>query len=179
REFMRAAEDGGEVTFETLGFAFDRAAGWSRQAAEEWARKHLGLRDLGRTAFLGRLQRPACGLAAFLAEAGCPEAHDPHARPAEEPCCGPWGKWSAALEFVAVPGAPLGGDTHRRGRHGDGGRGRPRCGGAGFELDLSDTAHPEHLPSGLRAALPSRGLVNYFEAQALVQALEALVGDGT
>src|SRR5439155_14615379 len=89
-----------------------------------------------------------------------------------DPCAGAWGKWTSAVEFVPVPP----GEVRRRGgRHGDGpaGRGRPPRGGAGFEVDLSDSTHPEHLPASLRPALPARGLVNYFEAQAVVQALEA------
>src|SRR5207302_6697881 len=89
---------------------------------------------------------------------------------------GTWGKWTAAVEFVAIPP----GEVRRRGgRHGDGhaGRGHSPRGGAGYELDLSDSIHPEHFPASLRPALPTRGLVNYFEAQAVVQALETLLGD--
>ena len=47
--------------------------------------------------------------------------------------------------------------------------------GAGLELDLS-AARPggDRLPADLRATLPQRGLVNYFEAQAVVRKLEEL-----
>lgn len=93
-----------------------------------------------------------------------------------DPCMGAWGKWTSAVEFVAVPPSEA---RRRGGRPGEGhaGRGRPPRGGAGFELDLCDSTHPEHLPASLRPALPARGLVNYFEAQAVVQALETLLGD--
>src|SRR5205807_8553748 len=50
----------------------------------------------------------------------------------------------------------------------------PRA-GAGLELDLSGPRQGgDRLPGDLRAALPQRGLVNYFEAQAVVRRLEEL-----
>src|SRR5262249_38280957 len=100
-----------------------------------------------------------------------------------------------AVEFVAVPSlgrdlaAPL--ESPRRpgerdsfsSRGGVGTAVAPRLrsvrGGAGLEVDLG--AHPRvgQIPAEVRAALPGQGLVNYLEARAVVQALEALVADPT
>ncbi len=162
-EFVRPA--GEEAPFETLGFTFDRTAGWDRERAEEWARRHLGLRDPGRTAFLGRPYRARGELSGFVAGVLFPG----------NGAAGPPG--AGAVEFVAVPPA---GEARRRARPGPeaaSGRGRPPRGGAGFELDLADAAHAELLPAGLHPELPPRGLVNYFEARAVVEALEALAAD--
>jgi hypothetical protein len=73
-----------------------------------------------------------------------------------------------AAHFVAVP------DPESRRSSRPAGRGR---GGAGFEIDLADTSHPEALPPGLRGELPATGLVNYCEARAVVQCLEDLLSD--
>jgi hypothetical protein len=90
--------------------------------------------------------------------------------------------WVATLgespvEFIAIPpganaeGRPGGND------HGwSNGRPAPtRGGGAGLEIDLGDPKRTAGLPDDLKAALPQVGLVNYPEAQALVEALEQLV----
>src|SRR5262249_19426950 len=175
-EYVRPAAGAGG-SFETLGFEFDRAAGWDRTRAGEWARKHLGLCDLGRTVFLDRPHRMRGKLAGSLAGvlAGEELPACPERRPAEDAGPGAWGRWAAPLELVPVPpAAPA--EPRRRGGET---RPRPQRGGAGFGLGPSDSAHPQHLPSGLRALLPRRGLVNYFEAQAVVQALEALVADAS
>jgi hypothetical protein len=50
-------------------------------------------------------------------------------------------------------------------------------GGAGLELDLAEPRRLEQIPADLRAELPGHGLVNYFEAQAVVRTLEGLVND--
>jgi hypothetical protein len=50
--------------------------------------------------------------------------------------------------------------------------------GAGLELDLSAVRHADRLPVGLRQGLPTRGFVNYLEAQALIRALETLQQNG-
>jgi len=164
------------VPFETLGFQFDRSAGWTRPRAEEWAEKHLGLRDLGRSIVLEQAHRMHGRLAGVLADVLAQTARPRACReqnPMGNGVPGSWGGWSVPLELVPVPAVPAG-ESRRRGPDG---RGRGPRGGAGFELDLSDGAHSEHLPGPLRAVLPRRGLVNYFEAQAVVQALETLAAD--
>src|SRR5262249_3964300 len=47
-----SADGAGPVAWQTCCLEFDRAVGWQRPRAEEWVRKHLEVRDLGRTAFL-------------------------------------------------------------------------------------------------------------------------------
>jgi hypothetical protein len=142
----------------TCRLEFDRAQGWGRERAEEWVRRHLRLRDLGRTAHLDTPHRMAPPLAAVVSDllgygSGPAEADGP----------------GAAVEFVAVP--PL-----------ERPRGRPRPAaapalpraGAGLELDLTAPRHADRLPTELRAALPAAGIVNYLEAQAVVRKLEEL-----
>ena len=171
-ERVRLAPDD-PVPFETLGFEFSRGAGWTRQRAEEWAARHLNLRDLGRTVFLERPHRARGRLAGILGQLLAGHASPRACRQQEERGPGAWHGWSAPLELRPVP-APAAGEPRKRGPDARGAR--PR-GGAGFELDLSDSAHSEHLPGHLRPLLPRRGLVNYFEAQAVVTTLEGLLPD--
>jgi hypothetical protein len=139
----------------TCRLEFDRASGWHRERAEEWVRRHLRLRDLGRTITLDTLHRMAPPLAAVLADIlGHGASHTAAT-----------GGDVAAVEFVAVP--PL-----ERSK----GPGLPRA-GAGLELDLSGPRQPDRLPSDLRARLPAEGLVNYLEAQAVVRQLKRLLAD--
>jgi hypothetical protein len=49
--------------------------------------------------------------------------------------------------------------------------------GAGLELDLAVVRPTDRLPAELRPALPSSGLVNFLEAQAVVRTLEGLATD--
>jgi hypothetical protein len=91
------------------------------------------------------------------------------------------------FDFVAVPSAVEGGparsDLGAAKPKGANGRRAPASrrpavkGGAGLELDLASPIHLGRLPTELRGELPSRGLVNYLEAQAIVRALETLWGD--
>jgi hypothetical protein len=172
-ERVRLAPDD-PVPFETLGFEFSREAGWTRPRAEEWAVRHLNLRDLGRTVYLERPHRTRGRLAGVLGRLLADPALVRACRQQEERGPGVWHGWSAPLELLPVPAlAPA--ESRKRGPDARGGR-SPR-GGAGFELDLADSAHPEHLPGQLRPLLPRRGLINYFEAQAVVTALEGLVSD--
>jgi hypothetical protein len=173
-ERVRLAPDD-PVPFETLGFEFCRAAGWTRQRAEEWAGRYLGLHDLGRTVFLEQPQRARGRLAGVLADVLADPALPRVCRQRKQEEGGPaaWHGWSSPLELVPVP-AHTAGESRKRGAEA---RGRAPRGGAGFELDLSDSAHPEHMPGPLRSVLPRRGLVNYFEAQAVVGTLEALASD--
>lgn len=167
-----AGTDAPDHRWHTCRVEFDRAAGWQRAAVEAWVWRHLGLRDLGRTALLDRPHRMAPRLAAVVADLLC---HPPSLCPA----C--FGEDSSGVEFVPVPGhlpARRGGEGHRirDGRAGGSGH----RGGAGLEVDLGDGRHRDRLPTDLRASLPQRGLVNFLEAQAVVRLLERLVrsGDG-
>ena len=171
REIVRPVSGAG--AFETLGFEFDGACGWTRPRAEEWAKKRLNLRDLGRTVYLARPHRMRGRLGDALSVILSPEEMVACVRRSacpEEDFPGVWNGWSAPVEVIAVPPAAPRAEPRKRGPEG-------RRGGAGFELDLSDSTHSEHLPAPLRSLLPRRGLVNYFEAQAVVAALEALVTD--
>jgi hypothetical protein len=163
------------AAWETCRVEFARSAGWQREQAEEWVRRHVEVRDLGRTVSLDVPHRARPGLDAWLADLlsdrDCPVPSRP------VPAGGPDG--APAVEFVPVP--PLEGDRRRH----RGGRGpaEPAAtltrlrGGAGLELDLTDGRHRDRLPADLRPLLPADGLVNYLEAQAVVRALTALVAD--
>ncbi len=170
---------GEPAPFLTYGIAFDHTAGWTRERAEEWASRSVGLRDSGRTAYLETphrmrpaLGRVVCGLlgerlpdwfeACPVADAGAP-----------------------AVEFVAVPSPgpdaePLGrGETEvaRGGAVATAARLRVAKGGAGLETELSAPRRPDALPTDLRAVLPAKGLVNYLEARVVVRELELLLED--
>jgi hypothetical protein len=175
----------------TWSLEFD-AAEWSRPRAEAWLAERLGLRDLGRTALLTAVHRADPVLAGFLSElffAGACVA-----------AAGPAGTGGPQVEFVAVPSLSGCRDSGQGwAAYGDGpnslpafagGASGPRSGvavksprlrsvkgGAGLEMDLADTRPLEHVPADLRAALPRHGLVNYFEARAVVQSLERLLAD--
>jgi hypothetical protein len=175
-------------SWRTCGVEFERSAGWSRQRAEEWVEQHLGLRDLGRTVRLEVPHRMRRDLALFLSDL---LFNGEYQLPATSQGAGSPALVGAAVEFVPVPclpensrqsaGAVLAGQrvAHGRGRSGQGVHtaNPPRRGGAGLELDLADVRHRDRLPTEFRAALPDAGLVNYLEAQAVVQTLEALAAE--
>ncbi len=169
--------EGGASRWHTCCLEFDREAGWGRERAERWAEERLHLRDLGRTAALAVPYRSRGGLASFLADLLYAGACHPHAQD---------GGWPGAVELVPVP--LLGGEpegrrpSEREARWGGGGtatapRLRAPRGGAGLEIDLADAPRAGAIPPDVRAALPAQGLVNYAEAQAVVQALVALLDD--
>jgi hypothetical protein len=157
---------------------FDRSAGWERSRAEEWVRQHLRARDLGRTAFLDVPHRMHPDLAAFVADLLFRGLY----RQPREAVGADWPAPAvrgcrAAVQFVPVPPLPK---EAERGRGPDPERrtlALARKGGAGLELDLTDPRHRDRLPTELRSELPQQGLVNYLEAQEVVQALTALVAD--
>jgi hypothetical protein len=168
-----AAEGG--AGWQTCSLEFDRAGGWTRELAERWVEEHLQTGNLGRTVLLHTHHRSTPALARFLSGLLFGGACPPRAM--ED---GP------AVEFVAVP--PLDDEGSRRrpdseGRSRRGGaavlapRLRPSRGGAGLEIDLADPRRLDPLPAELRAALPRHGLVNLFEAQAVLRKLEALAAD--
>jgi hypothetical protein len=172
---------GGGGVWHTARLEFDRAAGWCRGRAEEWVAAHLGLRDLGRTALLERPHRMTPPLAAVVGDLLFGRAPEPAA--ADRP----------AVEFVSVPPLQRPREPTRAGR--DGQRRRepggtavkaehraaepafPRA-GAGLEQDLAVARHGDRLPTDLRPKLPTRGVVNYLEAQAVVRKLEELAAGG-
>ena len=145
----------------TCGLEFDRAAGWNRDSVASWLKKRLGLTDIGRAITLVHPYRMQPELAAILTDLlfgehmGAGSDRNGQGNGAPRP-----------LIFVPVPSL------------------RKRTvsavlpkEGAGLELDLTATRGGDRLPAELRAALPGRGIVNYYEAQALVRHLEKLVQD--
>jgi hypothetical protein len=172
--------------WQTCCVEFDRRAGWHRQRAEEWVRRHLGLRDLGRTARLDVAYRMQPGLAAFLSELLFGGEYQLPAGSGDVAAL----SGLPVVQFVPVPPVheavkqPAGAVFSGRPGHG---RGRsaqalstaapPRKGGAGLEADLSDPRHRDRLPGEHRAGLPDAGLVNYLEARAVLHALEAWAAD--
>jgi hypothetical protein len=147
----------------TRAVEFDRAAGWDRDRAEAWAARHLGLRDLGRTAILESPQGFAPGLAPFLSDVLLGGGYRIFGASASSRL--------APVEFVAVPPLPRG--------LGRGQQRRPRLpSGAGLELDLGDPRVRDRLPSESGARLrETSGFVNYPEAQAVVRALKRLASE--
>jgi AAA domain len=167
-------EDAGPAGWKTCCVEFDRQAGWQRERAEEWVRRHLEVRDLGRTAWLGGQHRMRPELAAVLSGGLFPEG-DPFAPKADS---GP------AVEFVPVPALAVERRRPRADRRAGGPDGGELVaalakmkGGAGVELDLADLRHRDRLPSELRSVLPKQGLVNYLEGQAVVRLVDALARD--
>jgi hypothetical protein len=184
----------GREAWQTCCLEFEHSAGWQRPRAEEWVRQHLGLRDLGRTVRFDVCYRMTPPLAGFLADLLFADSYrSPATLPFPDRGHGPAGSVngsSAAVDFVAVPPLRDGnGDWERDGSHPAGSRSRTttlprssapalaRKGGAGLELDLSDSRHRDRLPAELRGDLPGQGFVNLLEAQAVVRHLEAFVAD--
>jgi hypothetical protein len=183
------AEGEGPSPFRTCRLEFERAAGWQREKAEAWLLQRLGLRDTERTFSLETPYRMHPPLAAFLShllfEGGYRLSGEANGTPAavdnEFDACAP-------VQFVAVP--PQEQETTAA-RTIPGARGllRETQGGAtttltrmprtaaGRELDLADPRQRQQLPAELATCLPAQGLVNYEEAVAVVQVLEALVND--
>ncbi len=169
REMVRPATGtANRAGWETCCIEFERGAGWQRQRAEEWARRHLGLSDLGRTASLRTPHRMAPDLAAFVAEV---LAEGGYLLSSPASAAGP------AVQFVAVPGsAGARPPSEPRGR--PNGNHRPRTpparAGAGLELNPNDARHRDRLPDEFRRGLTGPGLVNFLEAQAVVRTVQAL-----
>lgn len=189
REHVTCRASDGEMCWSTCRLHFAHAAGWTRARAEQWIGERLGLSSVGRTILLTVPHRLVPPLARFLSDLLFGGACEPADR-------GPFvAPFRAAVEFVAVPSLASLEARHRaeadarryraesHHAHGQAAvsvrppRLRTVKGGAGLELDLADDRPLEQLPGELRAVLPRQGLVNYLEARALVQHLEALIGD--
>jgi hypothetical protein len=175
REMVGRASDGADspapsTVYPTCCLEFDRSAGWGRDRAEDWVARYLGLRDLGRTAELRVCHRMSPRLGEWFrgllpfAGYGAPASNNG----ADER--------GSAFEFVPVPAVSRGPELDRS----SGTRGRPAPGGsrlrggAGLEVDLADSRQRDRLPLEHRSHLPSRGHVNYLEAQAVVRRLARL-----
>jgi hypothetical protein len=168
----------------TAALHFSREAGWDRAKAELWLEKNLRTRDVGRTAFLAVPHRTSPALARVLGELLPHDFPRPVTRVDGESNCS-WG--GAVFELLAVPPLTEDPESGRQGgpevRHRKGGtatatpRLRHARGGAGLEVDLANSGPLEQVPADLRAALPSEGLVNFFEARAVVRYLERLLTD--
>ncbi len=183
REWVAPGRTGDDLGH-TRAVEFEAEAGWPRPRAEEWAQRHLGLRDLGRTVLLDVPHRMHADLAALVSDLVCQGGYR---RPCGALPADPLADWqNAAVEFEPVPGAAQRsmrrrGEPEPRARGGGTATAAPRSRvvreGAGLEIDLADASHPDQLPAELRAALPVRGTVNYLEAQVLVRTLARLVSD--
>jgi AAA domain len=142
------------VALETRAIHF--TTDWSLEQAKAWAAEHVGRRDSGRVSSLARPYRACPGLARWLNRAF-----------ATGFVVAPTGDAEPHVEFLAVP------DTDPRRRREPA---RPgRVGGAGYEIDLSDSRQRTGLPADF-ADLPTTGCVNIPEAQALTRYLEPLAG---
>jgi predicted nuclease with TOPRIM domain len=162
REVLQRCDKDAEIP-PTLRLEFDPQAGWNATRAREWVRRHLGFRDLGRTARLNVPHGAQAGLADFVADLVLVEYE------------GRSGKSGGAVEFVRIekPAATNGGNG-RHARRGPQPQKVTTREGAGFEVDLADAKHHNRLPPELRAELPKQGFANLVEAQAVVAALQSL-----
>jgi hypothetical protein len=179
-------QEGHSAGWHTCCIEFERAAGWQRQGAEEWAQRRLGLVDLGRTKRLNYPHRMRPDLALFLSHllfdghyhiGGLRNGDVPGTLNGETP-------WAAPVEFVSV--AP---NWNEREVHSEARRatGSARSGNRtavltaapgkspGLEINLADPVQRSALPEQLRACLPRDGFVNASEARAIIQALESLI----
>ena len=147
----------------TSSIEFDKCAGWDLQRAEDWIHRHLGLRDLGRTSVLEKPHRMAPQLRQFVYD--LLNVHAPDDQVPESMAV-------PALEFIPVASSSSQSNSRSIEE-----KGRAR-GGAGFEVDLAEARRYERLPAGLYDCLPRKGIVNYFEAQAVVRKLLSLANDG-
>jgi hypothetical protein len=149
---------------------FDCAGGWDSERAEVWARQSLHVADLGRTACLPTLHRANSGVATFTGSLGIgkivPSSHN--------------SDLNLAVEFIPVPELADEPQARRRGDVGISSQQRrlpPLRGGAGFEIDLSDSRQRDQLSADIRAIMPDRGFVNLSEAEAIVRLVQNLIDD--
>jgi hypothetical protein len=155
----------GALRWHTTSLRFEVAQGWTPARARAWVEEKLALRDLGRATHLHVAHRGPALLTRFLSDLLFRGTYrDREARQAN-------GERSA-VEFIAVP--PLSEAwTEKRPRNAP----RPPRGGAGFECDLGDPKGREKLPADVRQVLPRRGLINYPEAQAVVDTARSLLAN--
>ncbi|MBM4070028.1 MAG: hypothetical protein FJ271_13910 [Planctomycetes bacterium] len=163
----------------TARIEFDRSAGWDRARVERWLHEHLQLRDLGRTAWLDvpyRMRPPLAALLSDMLFGGHGGARIELGHAAHN---GNGTGHAAAMLFFPVPAMRRKENKNDKPapRQAD----RQACNlpreGAGLELELGVGRSHERIPGDLKGLVPSRGLVNCSEAQALVRRLETLVAD--
>jgi hypothetical protein len=186
------AREGDEAPWSTCALAFDRGAGWDRDRAERWVSERLGLLDSGRTTVLTRSYRCRAPLAHFLSELLYKGTWRPSCRavgessllenlPAVElvPVDSPFdrGPLSRRLHEQEPRWSEPSGTASGIGTATLAPRLRTAKGGAGLEIDLADPRRREIIPAEVRSSLPAQGVVNLAEARAIVQTLEAMVGD--
>jgi hypothetical protein len=167
----------GAVSWHTACLRF---AGWPRDRAVQWVEEKIGLRDLGRTASFQVAYRSPPLLTRFLSDLFFGGVYREAAGGVTA---------SPPVHFVSVPPLSELLDKHpneERGGHPRGREGRGHTamsslravrGGGGLEFDLADTRARARLPNDLRISLPARGLVNFEEAQAVVQVVETILAD--
>jgi hypothetical protein len=172
REYAQVPHAGagqhGDSFGRTCCLEFDRGAGWDWPRAEEWVRRRLGARDLGRTARLDTPHRMKPALSRIVSDLLFDGAYrrpvDP-GRPAGPP----------VVEFIPVPALRAHGLGERNPSGSAPSAPLPRKGGAGLEIDLGDPRQRSRLPADVLPGVPAQGLVNHVEALAVVQELEELV----
>ena len=160
--------------WQTCSIEFVCAAGWTRDRAERWIEERLQTRDLGRTVLLNTPHRGRPALARFrsalLFDGACPSCQTDDA---------------VTVEFVPVPALDVEPARRRSEPEGCDRRGgtatvapRLRSRARRGIGERSGRSTPTRPAAGrVRAALPHRGLVNLFEARAIVRKLENLLAD--
>jgi hypothetical protein len=160
----------GASRWHTASLRFEVGQGWTAEMARAWVGEKLALRDLGRTTHLHVAHRGPAMLTRFLSDLlfrgtyrEVQQANGEH----------------SAVEFIAVPPLSEAWSVERGAWSGKSPRNAPRPprGGAGLECDLGDSKGREKLPADLRQVLPRRGLINYAEAQAVVETARSLLAD--
>jgi hypothetical protein len=144
---VRAIIGDGPDGWAVCAIEFDPNAGWDRERAAAWVRRHVVRHGPARTVRLETPHRMAAGLANFVSDL---LGFSP-------PLPGVAGE-GGEVEFLPVPGV---------GRNGH---------GAGLEIDLADARQRGQLPPEL-ADLPTRGVVNLAEARAVVWLLDQHAGE--
>lgn len=161
-----------------IGVRFDGGAGWSPEKAEAWIAMRTRCVDPGRSVLLQENHRQTPALRRFVAD-----LDQLHSGVAAAPAFVPASTErhaSHAIEFIPVPALPITMGNLRRGDPGwKGGSVRlpPLRGGAGLEIDLSNTAERQRLPAELQTLLPGHGIVNPAEAEAILRWLETFADD--
>jgi hypothetical protein len=163
----QAHASGPRPSWSTCRFTFAKSAGWTQDTVLQWAEQHLHFRDVGRTTSLHFPYRMESPLADFLSDLLYAGGY------ARADASGPNGKPASVL-FIPVP-APRRDDGRDKRKPAAKAVVLPRE-GAGLEQDLATARHGDRLPNDLRPHLPTKGIVNYLEAQAVVRTLEDLAG---
>lgn len=168
----------GIASWSTARIEFDKSAGWDRVRVEKWLHDHLQLRDLGRTALLEVAHRMRPPLAALFSDMlyGGRIVERVETGPVTAAGNGTGNGHGAPMVFIPVPALRRKENKQADKQADKQASALPRE-GAGLELELGVGRSHERIPGELRGLVPSRGLVNCSEAQALIRRLEALLAD--